>query len=111
MDCCGKDSGCGCQGSSCGCGDNKCECSPPSEEQMFDMFVGTAEMAWMKVLKEKMMKYYEKKYGKEMDKMVEFFCNAADKKWMSYEEYIKNKPEMMKKYMEEKEKEMKKMKK
>ncbi len=80
----------------------------PNNEQMFEMFLGLAEAAWYKALKERMVEYYAKKHGKELDQMAEFFCHAAGMKWMSYEEFQKKKPELLKQYMEEMEKAKKK---
>ncbi|MBS3068257.1 hypothetical protein J4450_06130 [Candidatus Micrarchaeota archaeon] len=116
--CCGSGS-CGdaCGGGSCGsdkCGEGThCEsekCEPPkmSPEQMFDMFVCLADAAWMKALKQKMVETYLKKHGKDMDKMAEFFTEAAGLKWMNYEEFQKKRPELIKKFMEEEEKHKKK---
>lgn len=110
---CGSDSqpgGCDQASQGCSCGQGSC-CETeqmPNQEQMFEMFVGLAEAAWYKALKEKMMQYYVKNHSKELDKMAEFFAHTADMKWMNYEDFKKKKPELMKKFMEESEKAKKK---
>lgn len=117
---CGSDKGaccesgaCGdnCSGGSCGsgsCSSGTCETPKMSPEQMFDMFICLADAAWMKAFKQKMVETYLKKHGKEMDKMAEFFTEAAGLKWMNYEEFQKKRPELIKKFMEEEEKHKKK---
>ena len=118
-----KDQACGCGSGGCGCGDTNqssgcgsggCGCGGQEKmmdpHQMFEMFVALAETAWMKALKHKMMDHYTKKYGKEMDKTAEMFCEAAGMKWMDMSEFEKKKPEMLKEFMKHME-EKKKMKK
>ncbi len=117
---CGSDKGaccesgaCGdnCSGGSCGsgsCSSGTCETQKMSPEQMFDMFICLADAAWMKAFKQKMVETYLRKHGKEMDKMAEFFTDAAGLKWMNYEEFQKKRPELIKKFMEEEEKHKKK---
>lgn len=91
--------GCGTQEGKCGC------CHETSkEEMMFNMMLEIADSAWMKLMKEKMMKHYEKTKGHEMEKMAQMMADANSTRWMNEEEFMKMKPgmlEMMKKKMEE----------
>lgn len=113
-----------CGSDMCGCGSgmsmDKC-CDMPSkgcgcghemskEEMMFDMMMKLADAAWMKLMKEKMMKHYEKKMGHDLEKMAEAMADANSMRWMNQEAFMKQKPqmlEMMKKMEEEKKKQYK----
>ena len=92
-------SSCSDQSSCCDSKSGCCTDKPPSQEEMFEMFVCLAEEAWRKAFKQKMVDIYLKSHGKEMVKMAEFFTEAAGLKWMNYEEFEKKKPEFMKQFM------------
>ena len=75
---------------------------------MYCIMEAMADKAWFKLLKEKMMKLWEKKIGHDMDQSAEFFVEASMMKWMDFEGYMKKKPEMMKQFMKKMEEKMKK---
>ena len=86
----GISEGCGTQEGKCGC------CHETSkEEMMFNMMLEIADSAWMKLMKEKMMKHYEKTKGHEMEKMAQMMADANSTRWMNEEEFMKMKPGML----------------
>ena len=112
---CEPKGGCGCGsghgGGSCepqGCGPadacgGQCACDSnpmPTPEQMHELFMDLADRAWMKLMKEKMMKAYEHKMGKHMDEMAQLHVEACMMKWMDFEMYKTKKPEFMQKMKE-----------
>ena len=103
--------GCGDKNSGCssgGCGSGSGCCGEMSKEKMmFGMFMEIADSAWMKLAKEKMKAHWERKIGKDMEKMAEFFVEQSSMKWMNEEEWMQNKQKAMEtfgKMMEEKKK-------